>query len=141
MVSLSEYNQLCYEDFVTNRLQESLAIFEDLMSTPKLQNVTVILILNKLDVFAKKLQNDDLHIYFPDYTGGTDVQKGVQYIRQRFIDVVAKPTCMHEPVLYCFEGSMTNSADVKRILDSMIGGLCKPIFVNRSMDDLFNDLE
>jgi hypothetical protein len=137
VVALSEYDQVCYEDQTANRLQESLRVFENLMALPQLQTVTVILILNKMDQFSKKMLNNDLDKYFPDYTGGTDVKQGVKYIRQKFIQILEKPDCIHVPGLYCFEVSLTEVSDVKTILDSLITGRCSPILVNRP--DAFGD--
>jgi hypothetical protein len=31
--------------------------------------VSVVLFLNKCDILAEKIKNDDMHIYFTDYTG------------------------------------------------------------------------
>ena len=102
------------------------------MTREELSTVTVILILNTLDVFAAKLQeNNDLHHYFEEYTGGNDVVQGVEFIKSLFIRILEKSTCLHEPVLYIFEGSMIDAQCVQDILNSMIGGLCKPTIVNR----------
>lgn len=43
--------------------------------------------LNKIDLFQKKLPSRPLADYFPEYTGGNDVNKAAKYILWRFTQV------------------------------------------------------
>ena len=45
---------------------------------------SVILFLNKLDLFVQKLAKVPLSRYFPEYAGGNDVNKAAKYILWRF---------------------------------------------------------
>ena len=47
----------------------------------------MVLFLNKIDVFSQKLAYSPLENYFPDYSGGADLNKAVKYILYRFQQV------------------------------------------------------
>lgn len=71
ITSLSDFDQLAAEsEGGGNRLQESLKLFEQLMGSKYLQNSTVILFLNKLDLFENKLAaGKSIKQHFPNYQG------------------------------------------------------------------------
>lgn len=50
-------------------MHESLEIFETLLGYPPFCNTPVILLLNKADVFRKKITYHSLADYFPQYEG------------------------------------------------------------------------
>ena len=52
-----------------NRMKESLQMFERILNNRWLSATTVILFLNKKDLFEEKITNTPLTICFPDYTG------------------------------------------------------------------------
>ncbi|KPM42393.1 Guanine nucleotide-binding protein alpha-3 subunit [Neonectria ditissima] len=47
----------------------------------------IILFLNKVDIFKSKLARSPLGNYFPDYSGGNDVNKAAKYLLWRFNQV------------------------------------------------------
>lgn len=57
------------EDRLTNRLRESLDIFETIVNNRVFINVSIILFLNKTDLLEEKVKSVPLKDYFPDYTG------------------------------------------------------------------------
>jgi guanine nucleotide-binding protein G(i) subunit alpha len=48
---------------------------------------TIILFLNKVDLFKAKLARSPLGNYFPDYSGGNDVNRAAKYLLWRFNQV------------------------------------------------------
>ncbi|KAG0670637.1 Guanine nucleotide-binding protein alpha-2 subunit [Maudiozyma exigua] len=84
-VSLSEYDQFLLEDRSQNRFQESLILFENIVNSRWFANSSIVLFLNKIDLFAEKLKIKPLENYFPDYTGGSDINKATKYILWRFV--------------------------------------------------------
>jgi hypothetical protein len=48
---------------------------------------SIILFLNKVDLFKEKLGRSPLGNYFPDYNGGDDVNKAAKYLLWRFNQV------------------------------------------------------
>jgi hypothetical protein len=48
---------------------------------------SIILFLNKVDLFKQKLARSPLSNYFPDYSGGNDVNRAAKYLLWRFNQV------------------------------------------------------
>lgn len=87
-MALSEYDQVLLEengqvgrmcngpnnaDVLQNRMQESLVLFESVINSRWFLRTSVILFLNKIDVFKQKLPKVPLVHYFPEYTGKSSV--------------------------------------------------------------------
>ncbi|KAH9468651.1 hypothetical protein MJO29_005122 [Puccinia striiformis f. sp. tritici] len=83
-VALSEYDQVLLEESGQNRMAESLVLFESVINSRWFLRTSIILFLNKIDIFKAKLPKVPLERYFPEYTGGNDVNKAAKYILWRF---------------------------------------------------------
>jgi hypothetical protein len=68
-VGISEYDQVLAEDHETNRMHESLKVFEEISNNKWFQSTPIILFLNKKDLFEEKIAKVDLKVCFPEYTG------------------------------------------------------------------------
>ncbi|KAM4603614.1 guanine nucleotide-binding protein subunit alpha-12a [Polymixia lowei] len=69
MVSSSEYDQVLMEDRRTNRLVESMNIFETIVNNKLFLNVSIILFLNKTDLLVEKIRTADIRKNFPEFRG------------------------------------------------------------------------
>ncbi|KAJ2966906.1 hypothetical protein NUW54_g13669 [Trametes sanguinea] len=87
LVSLSEYDQMLYEDESVNRMQEALTLFDSICNSRWFVKTSIILFLNKIDLFAEKLPRSPLGDYFPDYTGGDDYDAACNYLLHRFVSL------------------------------------------------------
>ncbi|KAI0737240.1 G-protein alpha subunit [Daedaleopsis nitida] len=83
--ALSEYDQVLLEDRNQKRMAESLILFESVINSRWFLRTSIILFLNKIDVFKSKLPKVPLERYFPEYTGGPDINKAAKYILWRFM--------------------------------------------------------
>ncbi|KAH6906989.1 heterotrimeric G-protein alpha subunit, GPA3-like protein [Coprinopsis sp. MPI-PUGE-AT-0042] len=83
--ALSEYDQVLREEKAQNRMVESLILFESVINSQWFSRTSIILFLNKIDVFKHKLPKVPLEHYFPEYTGGTDINKAAKYILWKFM--------------------------------------------------------
>ncbi|CAK5278944.1 unnamed protein product [Mycena citricolor] len=83
--ALSEYDQVLEEERRVNRMHESLYLFESVINSRWFLRTSVILFLNKIDVFKRKLPKIPLGRYFPEYAGGNDLQKAAKYILWKFM--------------------------------------------------------
>uniref|UniRef100_A0A674I7X7 G protein subunit alpha 13 n=1 Tax=Terrapene triunguis TaxID=2587831 RepID=A0A674I7X7_9SAUR len=100
LVSSSEFDQVLMEDRLTNRLTESLNIFETIVNNRVFSNVSIILFLNKTDLLEEKVQKVSIKNYFPEFEGDphclTDVQKFlVDCFRTKRRDQQQKPLYHH----------------------------------------------
>ena len=68
-----------------NRMIESLVLFESVINSRWFLRTSIILFLNKIDVFKQKLPKVPLERYFQEYTGGPDINKAAKYILWRFM--------------------------------------------------------
>ncbi|KAH9833406.1 G-protein alpha subunit [Rhodofomes roseus] len=83
--ALSEYDQVLLEERNQNRMAESLVLFDSVINSRWFLRTSIILFLNKIDVFKSKLPKVPLEKYFPEYTGGPDINKAAKYILWRFM--------------------------------------------------------
>jgi hypothetical protein len=70
-----------------NRMMESLLLFDSVVNSRWFMRTSIILFLNKVDIFKAKLPRSPLGNYFPDYSGGNDVNKAAKYLLWRFNQV------------------------------------------------------
>ena len=61
--------QVLAEDAMQNRMQESLALFETILSYPWFQDSAIILFMNKTDLFMEKVGKSPISTHFPGYRG------------------------------------------------------------------------
>jgi hypothetical protein len=50
------------------------------------QNKTIMIFLNKYDLFTKKIQSVDLKVCWDDYTGGCDKDKACKFFQKKYND-------------------------------------------------------
>ncbi|KAJ3429547.1 guanine nucleotide-binding protein g(o) subunit alpha [Anaeramoeba flamelloides] len=85
--SLSSYDQNLFEDDKQNRMQESLLLFEEVCNSRWFADTSVILFLNKTDLFRKKIKTVDLNICFNDYEGGCDFDNASEFLKEKFVSL------------------------------------------------------
>jgi GTPase SAR1 family protein len=83
VTAVSEYDQKCFEDEETNRMEESLKIFGETMNSNWFERTSVILFLNKRDLFEDKFSRVPLKDYFPAFEGST-AQDGFEFFTGLF---------------------------------------------------------
>lgn len=83
-VAMSEYDLKLYEDETVNRTDESLKLFDEICNSKWFQTTSIILFLNKKDLFEEKIQVTDLSVCFKDYKGGKDFQKASKFMMDKF---------------------------------------------------------
>ncbi|KAK9448788.1 guanine nucleotide binding protein, alpha subunit [Limtongia smithiae] len=83
-VALSEYDQVLLEDSGQNRMLESMILFDSVVNSRWFVRTSIVLFLNKIDVFQQKLKKVPLGDWFNDYDGGEDLNKAAKFILWRF---------------------------------------------------------
>ncbi|OMJ27845.1 Guanine nucleotide-binding protein subunit alpha [Smittium culicis] len=87
LVAISEYDQVLIEDEGVNRMQEALTLFDSICNSRWFSKTSIILFLNKIDLFREKIPRSPLSDYFSDYKGGNDVDSAGEYILRRFVSL------------------------------------------------------
>ncbi|CAK5261941.1 unnamed protein product [Mycena citricolor] len=83
--ALSEYDQTLLEAKDQNRMKESLLLFDSVINSRWFLRTSIILFLNKIDVFKAKLAKAPLNRLFPEYVGGDDINNAARFILWRFM--------------------------------------------------------
>ena len=84
VVAMSEYDQVLSEDATVNRMQESLKLFSLICNIKWFLKASMLLFLNKKDVFDEKIVYSPITKCFPEYTGADDKYEASNYIWQQF---------------------------------------------------------
>lgn len=63
------------EDEEMNRMIESMKLFDSICNSKWFVETSIILFLNKKDLFAEKISRSPLNICFPDYRGEISISK------------------------------------------------------------------
>eukprot|EP00478_Filoreta_tenera_P000737 GABV01000742.1.p1 GENE.GABV01000742.1~~GABV01000742.1.p1 ORF type:complete len:356 (-),score=134.66 GABV01000742.1:32-1099(-) len=87
VAAISEYDQMLYEDESVNRMEEALDLFAEICNSRWFRDTSIILFLNKRDLFENKITKVPLTACpsFSDYMGAPgSYDEGVQYIQSRF---------------------------------------------------------
>lgn len=85
VVSMSEYDQKLREDQSVGRMEESMNLFEEICNCSWFFNTSIILFLNKSDLFEAKAARINLNVCFSDYTGGLDPKAAMNFLKDKFV--------------------------------------------------------
>ncbi|KAG8892106.1 hypothetical protein FRC01_014341, partial [Tulasnella sp. 417] len=101
LVSLSGYDQCLVEDKDANQMQDAMAIWDSICHSQWFKTTSLILFLNKTDIFEKKVKFSPIKTFFPDYEGAPgDVEEGKTYFKRRFLKLSAKSNRQKEREIY-----------------------------------------
>lgn len=84
VAALSAYDQVLYEDEDCNRMDEALNLFDEICNSRWFKKTSMILLLNKKDLFEEKILRIPLTVCFPDYAGANEYNEASQFIRGEF---------------------------------------------------------
>lgn len=131
VIACSSFNMVIREDEKTNRLRESLELFESIWNNRWLRNVSIILFLNKQDILQEKLEKGKkIEDYFPDFStyrppeqaqkepGETDLFfRAKFFFRDQFLRISMKS---HDGRHYCYPHFTTavDTENIRRVFES-----------------------
>lgn len=116
LVALSEYDQMLYEDESVNRMQEALTLFDSICNSRWFVKTSIILFLNKIDLFAEKLTYSRLSDYFPDFTGGDNYDAACDYFLHRFVSLNQSAASKQ---IYAHYTCATDTQQIKFVLSAI----------------------
>lgn len=119
IVGINEYDQVLAEQNEVNRMHEALKLFGDICNSRWFERTTMILFLNKMDLFAEKIKRVPLRVCFPDYTGPDTFESATQFIAQKF---VAVNKCANKHV-YTHLTCATDTECIKYIFSSVMDSI------------------
>ncbi|XP_012055287.1 PREDICTED: guanine nucleotide-binding protein G(o) subunit alpha [Atta cephalotes] len=114
-VAMSEYDQVLHEDETTNRMQESLKLFDSICNNKWFTDTSIILFLNKKDLFEEKIRKSPLTICFPEYAGAQAYSEAAAYIQAQF-EAKNKSTTKE---IYCHTTCATDTNNIQFVFDAV----------------------
>jgi len=123
---LSEYDLTLFEDDTMNRFEETLNIFEEICNSQWFSKTSIILFLNKRDVFEEKIKTVPLQLcpILKDYTGEQTFEAGCALIESKFQAKNNNP----EKMIYTHVTCATDTKTMKVVLS-----VVKDIIVRASL--------
>jgi len=124
VAAISEYDQVLYEDENTNRIIEALNLFEEICNSRWFHDTSMILFLNKRDLFAEKIQKVALTTCFPEYEGKNNYEEASEFLRALF----EGKNHNHEKVIYSHVTCATDTDNVATVFNAV-----KDIIIRQSL--------
>ena len=122
VAALSGYDMTLVEDDTTNRMEESLNLFQAICTNKFFDDSSIVLFLNKVDLFTEKINNTNRHLrlYFPHYNGPDhDISAAKEFIKSQFLMRNIK-----ERIIYTHFTTATDTSNIsvvfKVVLDTII---------------------
>ncbi|XP_048493978.1 guanine nucleotide-binding protein alpha-2 subunit isoform X5 [Beta vulgaris subsp. vulgaris] len=88
--AISDYDQMLYEDENKNRMLETKELFEWVLKQRCFERTSIMLFLNKFDIFEKKVHNVPLNTceWFKDYqpvsSGKQEIEHAYEFVKKKF---------------------------------------------------------
>jgi len=98
--SLIGYCQTLREQGNVSRMDEALELFAEVSNSEYFCKSSMILFLNKMDLFREKIKTHPLKGYFTNYDGGDDFDKASKFVTARFVEVVGNGATIY-PHITC----------------------------------------
>jgi len=125
VAAISEYDQKLFEDASTNRMIEALDLFEDICNNAFFVKSSLILFLNKRDLFEEKMKTKNIRDYFTDFDGpDQDYEAGCKYFVGKFMAKNKTP----DRTIYHHITCATDTRNVKVVFDA-----CKDIILRENL--------
>ncbi|KAH9947360.1 heterotrimeric G protein alpha subunit 4 [Amylocystis lapponica] len=123
LVSLSGYDQCLVEDKDANQMQDAMTIWDSICHSQWFKQTSIILFLNKDDLFERKVQHSHIRSTFPDFDGEErDARAGREYFKKRFARLSQKANAK-EREIYIHVTTATDTA-MLRVVMAAVEGQC-----------------
>jgi len=125
---LSEYDLVLYEDENMNRMEETLNLFDEICNSRWFRETSIILFLNKRDMFLEKIKKVPLKVcpVFADYAGENTYEAGCELIENTFQSKNRNP----EKNIYSHITCATDTSNVAAVFNAV-----KDIIIRRSLGE------
>jgi len=91
VAALSCYDMVLFEDKSTNRMDEALTLFSEITNSRWFKSSSIVLLLNKRDLFSEKIKKVPLTVCFPEYEGDNTYDAGIEFLKEQFVQRVRDP--------------------------------------------------
>ncbi|GAB1293477.1 Guanine nucleotide-binding protein G(o) subunit alpha [Apodemus speciosus] len=98
-----------------NRMHESLMLFDSICNNKFFIDTSIILFLNKKDLFGEKIKKSPLTICFPEYPGSNTYEDAAAYIQTQFESKNRSPN----KEIYCHMTCATDTNNIQVVFDAV----------------------
>ncbi|BGP16873.1 hypothetical protein JCM10213_007320 [Rhodosporidiobolus nylandii] len=112
VLAISEFPQKLYEDESVSRIAEATTLWQSISNSRWFSKASVILFLNKTDLFRQKLELYKLSDYIPEYQGPNDWASTTAFLAHRFGEMYTNPNRALIVHLTC----ATDSSQIRTVL-------------------------
>jgi len=126
VAAISEYDQVLYEDENTNRMVEALNLFEEICNSRWFRSTSMILFLNKRDLFQEKIQLVSLRTCFENYEGPDTYTAGCEFLQDQFESRNRNP----DKQVYTHITCATDTDNISAVFNAV-----KDIIIRRSLNE------
>ena len=92
-------------------------LFDEICNSKWFVETSIILFLNKTDLFAEKIKRVDLKVCFEEYTGGLDsYEEALRYIMARFVELNRNPESKQ---IYPYPTCATDTENIRNIFSAV----------------------
>ncbi|KAG6830262.1 hypothetical protein H0H87_008652 [Tephrocybe sp. NHM501043] len=117
LVSLSGYDQCLVEDRDANQMQDAMTIWDSICHSQWFKSTSIILFLNKNDLFENKIPTSDIKNFFPDFDGEAgDIRAGRDYFKRRFARLAQKAGRSKDREIYIHITTATDTAMLRVVM-------------------------
>ncbi|XP_061843710.1 guanine nucleotide-binding protein G(i) subunit alpha [Nerophis lumbriciformis] len=113
-VALNDYDLVLAEDEEMNRMHESMKLFDSICNNKWFTRTSIILFLNKKDLFEEKIGRSPLTICYPEYKGENTYEEAAHYIQSQFEDLNKKKASKE---IYTHFTCATDTQNVQFVFD------------------------
>ena len=133
VASLSEYNMTLTEDDTTNRMEESLNLFQAICYNKFFDQASIILFLNKVDLFTEKINNSTQHLrlFFPNYAGPDhNVPAAQKFFRSQFLD---RNSQKHKKLIFSHFTTATDTNNIRVVFKVVLETIVHELLENERL--------
>ncbi|KAF8206795.1 guanine nucleotide binding protein, alpha subunit [Mycena galopus ATCC 62051] len=122
LVSLSGYDQCLVEDRDANQMQDAMTIWDSICHSQWFKQTSIILFLNKNDLFEAKIKSSDIKSFFPDFDGEPgSALAGRDYFKKRFGRLAQKAGRAKERDIYIHITTATDTELLRVVMTAVEG--------------------
>jgi len=127
VVAMSGYDLVLAEDEEMNRMVESMKLFDSICNNKWFVETSIILFLNKKDLFEEKIARSPLTICFPEYTGPNTYPDAARYIESKFENLNKR---RGQKEIYTHLTCATDTNNIQFVFDAV-----SDVIIKRSLKD------
>lgn len=142
VAAINEYDQVLYEDSQTNRVDEAIKLFDEICNSSWFKKTSMILFLNKSDLFEEKLFKTPLRVVGTDEVSGrnedfegpyaedegVDRETAILSAQAYILSLFTQKKKDHEKEIYSHVTCATDTSNVFVVFNS-----CKDIILRQNL--------